>query len=584
MPVPKYTGAFGQAELLHLLRRSLFGVNNSDLKLYKGKSLDQVVDSLLNFSTTASEPLKAYTIKENNVQVDKLDKDVPFGTSWVNTPIINQDPNPDGNRRESLKAWRTGLMLNQESNLREILTLFWHNHFSTETDEITSLFTYRTNKRHRDNCLASFKKILTDITLDFTMLRYLNGYVNSKAAPDENYAREIQELFAIGKGPDSGYTEDDIKEAAKIFTGWSYTTNKYDTTPATPSLPRLLPNNDPATPKEFTSRSGNHYYQDPKDPKKSYEKKFSAFYNDKVIKHPDTVDSKGNLLTPTYDTMKAELDQFIDMLLATDECARHLVRRFYIFFIHYNITPEIEQNFIKPLAADYKKDNYDTKKMLKAFFTSAEFYNSCNRGAMVKSPATFIVSLLRQFGMKLPTSDTIEAQYAFRSTIKNYGINMGQDFMDAPDVAGWPAYYQVPSFHEMWLNTATYPQRKTFYENMLKNGITSGSLYFEAKSQGLKFTIDFVEFTKGFSKPDDPNVLIDESCALLFGAPVSQSVKDQLKKNYLLQQQSTDYYWTNAYNEYVANPSTTDPTAKKVPTILKDLYLDMCGAAEYNLC
>ncbi|HNM55186.1 MAG TPA: hypothetical protein PKJ82_13605, partial [Saprospiraceae bacterium] len=60
-------------------------------------------------------------------------------------------------------------------------------------------------------------------------------------------------------------------------------------------------------------------------------------------------------------------------------------------------------------------------------------------------------------------------------------------------------------------------------------------------------------------------------------------VKDQLKKNYLLQGQNTDYYWTNAFNAYVANPNTTDPDAKKVPGILRDLYIDMVGAAEFNL-
>ncbi len=79
MPVPKYTGTFGQPELLHLLRRTLFGASNNDLKLFKGKSLDQVVDSLLTFSTIVSPPLKYYSSRVNNVQVDNLDLDVPFG-------------------------------------------------------------------------------------------------------------------------------------------------------------------------------------------------------------------------------------------------------------------------------------------------------------------------------------------------------------------------------------------------------------------------------------------------------------------------------------------------------------------------
>ncbi len=570
MPVPKYTGTFGQPELLHLLRRVLFGVNQSDLKTLKGKTMDAVVDQLLTFTTDVPPPLKYYSVKVGDKQdPTAIDTDVQYGQTWVNTPIINQATNPDGYRRESLKAWRAGLMINQELNMREALTLFWHNLFSTSTTEVPSLMAYRTNKLHRTNCIGNLRKILTDISLDPTMLRYLNGYLNTATAPDENYGRELQELFSIGKGAGSGYTEDDVKTAARVLTGWTYTTNKYNTTPAVPDLPRVIPNNDPNTPLEFDSRNSQH------DKK---EKKFSSFYKD------FTIAAYGTTEKANYTTMKKELDDMIDMLLKTDECARYICRKFYIYFVHYNITPDIEQNFIVPLAADFKANNYDVKKMLKALFTSAEFFSSCNRGAMIKSPAIFIVSLLRQFGMKLPTSATLEAQYYFRSVIKNYGINMGQEFMDAPDVAGWPAYYQVPQFHEMWVDTASYPNRKVFYETMLKNGISTGTAFYEDVSKNQKFTIDFVEFAKNFSDPSDPNKLIDESCTLLFGSPVSQSIKDQLKSQYLLQNQSSDYYWTDAYNDYVANPSTTDPVAKKVPTILRDLYLDMCSAAEYHLC
>ncbi|MEO6189877.1 MAG: DUF1800 family protein [Saprospiraceae bacterium] len=565
--VPKYSGLFGQAELLHLLRRCLFGVNNADLKVLKGKSLDTVVDQLLTFSTNVTPPLKAYSLKVNNVQdPTAIDTNVKFGETWVNTPINGQTTGPDGYRKESFKAWRTGLLINQELNLRESLTLFWHNHFSTDTNEIPSILPYQTNQLHRTNCLANLKKILTDISLDITMLRYLNGYLNTAKAPDENYGREVQELFAIGKGPGSGYTEDDVKAAAKVLSGWSYIFTDIANTKLQ-AMPRILPN--PINTSENTARQANHSLE---------VKQFSAFYNntkfDAIAKSTDV----------NYDVMKAELDKLIDMFLATDECARHIVRRFYIYFIHYVITPETEQNFIIPLAAQYKSSNYDIKAMLKLFFTSAEFFSSCNRGAMIKSPATFMVSLLRQFGMQLPTGAQLEAQYSFRSTIKNYGPTMAQDFTEAPDVAGWPAYYQTPQFHEIWVNTATYPTRKTFYENMINSGISPGAAFFEDASKNLKFVIDFVEFAKTFSNPSDPNVLINESCTLLFGSAVSQSVKDQLKKNYLLNGQSTDYYWTNAYNAYVANPNTTDPDAKKVPSILKNLYLDMCGAAEYHLC
>ncbi|MFN8331376.1 MAG: DUF1800 family protein [Saprospiraceae bacterium] len=565
MPVPKYSGTFGQNELLHLLRRTLFGVNNADLDAFKGTTMDQVVDLLLSFTTDVPPPVKTYSVKVNNVlDPTAIDTEVQFGKTWVDTPINNQATSPDGYRKESYKSWRSMLMINQDRNLREQLTLFWHNHFSTDTREESSLMSYRHNKMLRDNCLSDLRTILINVSLSPSMLRYLNGYVNTSKAPDENYGRELQELFAIGKGAGSGYTEDDVKAAARVLTGWSFITTDYADSKKQ-GIPRTIPNNNPATPNEKTSRASNHDIT---------AKSFSSFYGNKTIAAASPVN---------YDTMKAELDQLIDMILATDECARYIVRRFYVYFVHYNVTSDIEKNLIEPLAADYKASGYNTKQMLKSLFTSAAFYDSCVRGAMIKSPAVLTISVMRQFGMSKPSPSQLEAYYYLGTLLKNYTATMAQDLIDAPDVAGWPAYYQTPQFHEMWIDTATYPNRKNYCESLMRNGISPGTNFYEDVSKNLKFLIDFVAFAKTFSKPSDPNVLIDESSRLLFGAAISQSVKDQLKKNYLLQGQNTDYYWTNAFNAYVAKPNTTDPDAKKVPGILRDLYIDMVGAAEFNL-
>lgn len=195
MPVPKYSGTFGQPELLHLLRRTLFGVNNADLDAFKGKTMDQVVDLLLSFTTDVPPPVKTYSVKVNNVlDPTAIDTEVQFGKTWVDTPINNQATSPDGYRKESYKSWRSMLMINQDRNLREQLTLFWHNHFSTDTREESSLMSYRHNKMLRDNCLSDLRTILINVSLSPSMLRYLNGYVNTSKAPDENYGRELQEL------------------------------------------------------------------------------------------------------------------------------------------------------------------------------------------------------------------------------------------------------------------------------------------------------------------------------------------------------------------------------------------------------
>ncbi|MGB4817657.1 MAG: DUF1800 domain-containing protein [Saprospiraceae bacterium] len=553
-PLLPYSGPFNKPELLHLLRRTLLGVSNADLNHFKGKSLNQVVDELLTFGTTVAPPVKNYSARVNNLpDPTALDTEVQLGQTWVDTPIRNQTTNPDGSRRESLKAWWMGLMLGQERNLREQMVLFWHNHFSTEANDVgNAQMSYRTNKLFRENAVGNFRDFLFKITLDPGMLKYLNGYLNKATAPDENYARELQELFCVGKGPGSGYTEDDVKAAARVLTGWSLITQ--EGTPAVPVTPYVKEN------------LNNH---DKKD------KVFSAFYGNKVIKA---------VATPTRATMEAEIRELIDMILAVEETSKFICRKLYTYFCYYEITPDVEVNLIEPLAEVFRNSNYDLKVLLKAFFTADYFFKPELRGAMIKSGMQFVIGKTRAFGYQIPDASKFEAQYYYWSVFKNYARNMGQDIMDPPNVAGWPAYYQVPQFHEMWVDTATYPERKNFYENISKNGLNSGTFYYQDVSKNVKVTVDFVAFAKQFSVPENPNILVAEACDLLFGVPVSQAVKDQLKTSFLLENQSSDYYWTEAWLEYINNPSTTDPEAKRVPTMLKNLFLDMESAAEFHLC
>lgn len=553
-PLLPYSGPFNKPELLHLLRRTLLGVSNADLNHFKGKSLNQVVDELLTFGTTVAPPVKNYSARVNNLpDPTALDTEVQLGQTWVDTPIRNQTTNPDGSRRESLKAWWMGLMLGQERNLREQMVLFWHNHFSTEANDVgNAQMSYRTNKLFRENAVGNFRDFLFKITLDPGMLKYLNGYLNKATAPDENYARELQELFCVGKGPGSGYTEDDVKAAARVLTGWSLITQ--EGTPAVPVTPYVKEN------------LNNH---DKKD------KVFSAFYGNKVIKA---------VATPTRATMEAEIRELIDMILAVEETSKFICRKLYTYFCYYEITPDVEVNLIEPLAEVFRNSNYDLKVLLKAFFTADYFFKPELRGAMIKSGMQFVIGKTRAFGYQIPDASKFEAQYYYWSVFKNYARNMGQDIMDPPNVAGWPAYYQVPQFHEMWVDTATYPERKNFYENISKNGLNSGTFYYQDVSKNVKVTVDFVAFAKQFSVPENPNILVAEACELLFGVPVSQAVKDQLKTSFLLENQSSDYYWTEAWLEYINNPSTTDPEAKRVPTMLKNLFLDMESAAEFHLC
>ncbi|HZI54770.1 MAG TPA: DUF1800 family protein, partial [Chitinophagaceae bacterium] len=183
-----YNGPWTANEVIHLLKRTMFGSTPEDIAHFSGLSMDQAVDQLLTTSSIPpSPPLKNY----NTSAIDPADPDyyIPMGSTWVTTNTTSQD----GARRISFKAWWMGLLIKQERNISEKMTLFWHNHFSTETNEVDrGIWAYQNNQLCRQYALGNFKQMVKAVTLDVAMLRYLNGHLNTAGAPDENYARELQ--------------------------------------------------------------------------------------------------------------------------------------------------------------------------------------------------------------------------------------------------------------------------------------------------------------------------------------------------------------------------------------------------------
>jgi uncharacterized protein (DUF1800 family) len=123
-----YAGAFGNMQLVHLLKRTLFGVKQADILAYAGKSLNTVVDALLTPGTAPAPPVNNYN--DSNY----TDANVPAGQTWVNAPYT--DGTADSRRTTSYKAWWLGRMLNQQQTIEEKMVLFWHNHFATQTANI----------------------------------------------------------------------------------------------------------------------------------------------------------------------------------------------------------------------------------------------------------------------------------------------------------------------------------------------------------------------------------------------------------------------------------------------------------------
>lgn len=574
--IKPFSGPFGKPELIHLLRRTMFGVKKSDLNFFKTKNLDEVLQVLVPTTPKAPDPpVRAYY---NNVDPtkDNLDTLVPFGKTWVDTPAqASQPTNPSGSRRNSLKQWMTGLQIHQDRSVYEKMIMFYQTLLVTEDAVVENAHAmYNTQGLYRKYALGNYKKLILDITLDAGMLRYLNGERNTKTAPDENYGRELQELFCIGKGPGSGYTEEDVKAAAKVLTGWYVIYNEKIANVTTNVIPR----------KAFN-----------KDKHDLNPKTFSAFYNNTVIQSNTAIIDPAPFTTIEERRAFDEIEQLIEMIFATDELSKYICRRLWNYFVYYEITPEIESEVIEPLAELFRQnvDHPDQMQLvLKALFGSDYFFKSEHRGCMIKSPADFHIGMARTFDFPIPRQSAdpskdytnLEAQYYMWNIFRTYNVNAGQDVNDPPNVAGWAAYYQTPSFHEIWIDTATYPFRKGAYEAIGRSNFTlKVANTYDGKS-GFLNKMSFVDFVKQFDNPSDPNELIREAVELMFGPPLSQSTKDQLKTNYLLLGQSTDYYWTDAWDVYIANPSTTDPESKKVPQMLQDLFVYLMSAAEFHIC
>jgi len=523
-----YTGQWDDATARHLLRRTHFGVKLAELKTVKALGLTATLDILLDDQLAQPlPPIKEY----NPTNATVPDVLIAGGQTWVN------DPTTDGTinslRRASFKKWWVGQMLNQQISLREKMTLFWHNHFATESVDIgNAQFLFKHHSLLRKNALGNFKYLVREITTDPAMLVYLNGQNNNKTAPDENFAREIQELFVIGKGKGAVFNEADVKAAARVLTGWR---------------------NNAAEIKSFFDPN-RHDVND---------KQFSEFYKSKKIVGKTGADAGSN-----------ELDELIAMLFETDEVALYLCRRIYVWFIHYQITPEIEEAIIVPLAQVFRQNNYEIKPVLRLLLGSQHFFDVMNRGCQIKSPVDMLIGMLRETEVKFPADSQFTIQYGLWNQLVNYLTNMQQNIGDPPDVSGWKAYYQEPGYYKFWINTDTLPKRIQYLDTLVAVGYTFG---------GFKMVVDGTSWIKLFPNPADPNSLVEALCVHLLGVDISTSHKAQLKTDFLLAGQVQDYYWTDAWELFIGTPSNMANT-KHVSTAVTNLIKYLVDLPEYQLC
>ena len=514
-----YTGPWGYAQAAHLLRRSLFGPSRSEILTAAGSNLTAVLDGLLVVPTAPAPPLN----------VSAIDTSVPIGQTWT-TQVF--DPTLEGVRHPSLRNWWMGQLLGQGTSLTEKMMLFWHNHFVVEINKVQTDTGYEYCRLLRQHALGNVKQLAKDVTVTPAMLRYLNGNQSTAGAPNENYGRELLELFTVGKGPLIGpgnytnYTEADVQAAARVLTGWRdqgapvssyFTASRHDTTT-----------------KVFSSAFGNA-----------------------------SIAGNG----------AAEYQDLINLIFQQAETARFLVRKLYRWFVYYVIDAQTETDIIQPLATLLVQNSFAIAPVLRALLGSEHFFDAVNVGCIIKSPLDFTVGLHRQMEVVFPPASNPVVQYGMWSYLNELTYVQQQSLGDPPNVAGWAAYYQTPQYHELWINAVTLPRRNQTTDLFIGVGYARG---------GAKIVIDPVALVLALpaATASDCNLLIAEFVQLM--SPIALTVTQVAFLKAALLPGLPDFEWTVEWQQYMAVPTNTAKKAA-VATKLQAMLRALMGLAEYHL-
>lgn len=513
------TGTLGRRRSAHILRRATFGPNKSNINLYAGRTANQAMTELFQAPPAAVAPLDF----------------------------------------DTFKGWWVEQMLNSGRSTSEKMVFFYHTHFTAKEEVIgSSQALYHQNELFRYYALGNFKELTKKVCLDNAMMIFLDGNENDRNNVNENFGRELLELYSIGKGPQVGagdytnYTEQDVKEAARVLSGYS-NDEDFLTIDAVTGIPTSYVRNDGGT-------VANAHDAEVKI--------FSAAFQNTTIQ-PNALVGEDATVAATLD----ELDQLLDMIFNQDETARHICRKLYRFFMYYEITAEIEQDIIGPLATTFRNNNYEIIPVLQQLFGSEHFYDSDNaivqddnHAAIIKSPIELVAGTIRYFGITLPTPGTQAYLDAMDNGILGPLVLQGMDLMEPYEVAGYPAYHQNPDFNRNWISH-NYLARRYEYIGRLMNSMDD-----------FGFQLDAVAFVENnISDPSNAQIIVQELIDDLLPEIITTVRFDHFLNDILLDGLSMGN-WTT---EWFAYQGSNDDSA--VRTQLESLFNALMQSPEYQL-
>ena len=408
--------ATADRQIEHLLRRAGFGARPDELATYGPLSIAQAVATLVDYESIPDI-------------VDSLIGEPGYVGTTVNGQFL-----PQSNINHARQRWLFR-MIHSDRPLQEKMTLFWHNHFATGYTKIAGALGATEASRYlaakssenpgavqgqlemlRDNALASFKDILLAIAKDTAMLVWLDGRTNTKAKPQENFGREIMELFTVGVG---NYTEADVYAAARVFSGWNL--QRVGGAAA-----------DPASHQAFNYFANQH---------DTAAKTFSfAIYPDGGRTIP---------ARPAADGMRDGID-FINGLAAHPNTARYLATKLYRFFV--TEFGAVNVTFVNRVASVYLQSAGNMKTVMREVLLSPELWDNSAYFGRYSWPVEFVVRAFKDVGWSgFSVNDALTPL-----------SNMGQILYEPPDVSGWDA-------GQAWFSTSAMLARMNFASTLAAN-------------------------------------------------------------------------------------------------------------------
>ena len=368
------------AKVAHLLRRTTFGATSAELESSLSAGFSKTIDRLLETAPAAPPP-------------------IPGGTDPSRLSRLSAG---------QLQQWWSDHMLTTATPFAERLTLFWHGHFTSDYRKVglQNPYVYWQNLTWRDMALTDLRSMLMRVTSDPAMLRYLDLATSTGKAPNENYSRELMELFTMGSG---SFKEDDVRAASKALAGW------VEPKPDRSVTVVLDAKNNVTRPYPVWDKPAVGAF----DPRRAFAGGSFAFLGK----------------TDRFDTQKV-----IDAILAQPATAPFIAGKVAQHFV----STRPDAGYVKGLGDTFRKSRYDVKTLLRAVFTSPEFLADQNYRALVKSPVEFMVHTLK--ALNAPQLSKLVAAG---------GSNMGQSLFDPPDVGGWPN-------NEAWISSNTVVARVNF--------------------------------------------------------------------------------------------------------------------------